>query len=319
MRTLFSTESIHAKSKFRRWSEVIFDRIVPVEQSALGEIPFDGKIETADVGSLLISRISQSALRTEATPATIRRHDKHDTLTVTIKLAGVSTTAQDDRDSVQRRGDIVVVDRRPTVLSSSAGSRSYLLEVPRARLEDALGCARSYAALTIGSDLASASLVKTFFEELVRVQARLDPDTAERMASVGIDLLVASIADRLARDVPKPLYGTVVVQRAKAHIQAHLGDPMLDPGALAAAVGVSLRRLQELFQERGQCVSDWIWRCRLERAALWLADSGRSHMSIGELAYGCGFISQAHFARRFRDRYGTTPSDHRRRAFGDPP
>jgi AraC-like DNA-binding protein len=30
------------------------------------------------------------------------------------------------------------------------------------------------------------------------------------------------------------------------------------------------------------------------------------------LAYGCGFSSQAHFARRFKDRHGMSPRDYRR-------
>jgi AraC family transcriptional activator of tynA and feaB len=29
------------------------------------------------------------------------------------------------------------------------------------------------------------------------------------------------------------------------------------------------------------------------------------------LAYGCGFTSQAHFSRRFKDRHGLTPREYR--------
>ncbi|WP_370693875.1 helix-turn-helix domain-containing protein [Methylobacterium sp. NEAU K] len=174
-----------------------------------------------------------------------------------------------------------------------------------------LGSARLYTALTVRSDLGSTALAMRFFQELIRVHRQLAPEAAGRMASIGVDLIVAAIAERLAQEVPRPLHGTVVVQRAKAHVEAHLSDPTLDPPRLAAAMGVSLRRLQELFHERGQHISDWIWQRRLEDAAKRLADPGCAHLPIGTLAYGSGFANQAHFSRRFKDRHGMTPREYR--------
>ncbi len=132
------------------------------------------------------------------------------------------------------------------------------------------------------------------------------------MASIGIDLIVASLSERMAQEVPRSVHGNVTVQRAKAYVEAHLGDPGLDPPHLAAAMGLSLRRLQELFHERGRHISDYIWDRRLETAAKRLSDPACAHLSIGMLAYGCGFASQAHFARRFKDRHGLSPRDYRR-------
>ena len=312
MRTMFSTDGIAERKKFGRWSEIIRDRLVPVEQSQISDEPFRGVIEAADIGSLAVSRITQGALRTEATPDTIRRHAKHDTLSLAIKLGGVSSVAQDGRQAVQRPGDIVLIERRPAVLRSSPGSRSYLLELPRRRIEGVLGSTKLYNAMTVDAALPGASLVRTYLEELVRVHSSLTPEMAERMASIGIDLIVASFAEAMARAVPKPQQGNVIVQRAKAQIESHLGDPTLDPAAVAAAIGVSLRRLQELFQERGRCVSEWIWERRLANAAKRLADPACAHIPIGTLAYDCGFSNQAHFSRRFRARYDRSPSEFRR-------
>ena len=70
---------------------------------------------------------------------------------------------------------------------------------------------------------------------------------------------------------------------------------------------MSLRRLQELFQEREHCVSEWIWERRLDSAAKRLRDPACTHVPIGTLAYDCGFSNQAHFSRRFRATYGETP------------
>lgn len=316
MRTLFSTADEEPKNGFRRWRETVFERIVPVELTPADAGAFQGTMEAADVGPLVITRLTQSAIRTEATADTIRRHGKHDTLNVAIALHGVVFSAQDDRTSVQHPGEIVVLDRRPTVMATDADSRTLFVELPRERLEQALGSTRRYTALTLGMDQASTSLVTTFFQELVRTYARLPSDTTARMASIGVDLLIASLAERLARETPKDLQGTLIVQRAMAYIEGHLGDPNLDPPTLAAAVGVSLRYLQQLFRQHDRNVADWIWRRRLEVAAQRLMDPGHAHLTIGALAYGCGFATQSHFSRRFRDHYGLSPSEYRWLSFG---
>ncbi|MGU3287202.1 helix-turn-helix domain-containing protein [Methylobacterium mesophilicum] len=318
MRTVFSTEGLHPRDSFRRWRENLFDRGMPIEQQPLSDAPFEAKMKATRIGPLVMTSLSQSALRSEITPTSIRRYADHQHVDVIFKISGVSKRIVDDQDTVQRPGDFVVYDRRPSVRMSPTGGEVLFLELPRAHLEKMLGPTRLYSTLTIGADLASTRLATCFIRELVALRDRLSADAGARMASIGVDLIVASIAERLAQEVPRPLHGTVVVQRAKAYVEAHLGDTTLDPPQLAAAVGVSLRRLQELFHERGQHISDWIWQRRLETAAKRLADPGCAHLAIGTLAYGCGFASQAHFARRFKTRYGMAPSEHRHAALMSP-
>jgi len=311
MQIVFSTEGLDARHSFMRWREALEVQKANVDLQHLDDAPFEAKVENSTIGPLLVTRMSQSALRTEVRKFGAWRQGREGMATAAFKLAGTSNSFQDGRDAVLSTGDLYILDKRPMVLTTSAGAQVLFVELPRERLESVLGSTRHYTALRIGAELGSTSLARTFFEELVRLGDRLAPEAADRMASVGVDLIVASIAERLAKDVPQPLHGTVVVQRAKTFVEANLGDPTLGPSQLAAAVGVSLRRLQELFSEHGQHISDWIWQRRLEAAAKRLIDPGVRHLPIGTLAYGCGFASQAHFARRFKAQYGKTPSEYR--------
>ncbi len=281
----------------------------------LGDTPFEARWESAQIAGLNLSRTAFSPHSVEHKRFTTREEGDQDKLTCVIRLAGMARSSQHGRTTVERPGDITVFDRSTSVSHAfDTPMQTLRLEVSRARLERMLGSARLFAALTVGADLPSASLVRTFFDELIRVHETLSADTAERMASIGIDLLVASLAERMAQETPKSLQATVTVQRAKAHVEANLGDPTLDPPQLAAAVGVSLRHLHQLFHEHDQNISDWIWGRRLEEAARRLADAGYAHLSIGTVSYACGFTNQAHFSKRFRDRFAHTPSEHRRAA-----
>lgn len=317
MQVLLTTSQAHPRDSFSFWQNAIFERVVPVELKKIGAQPFEGTLEGIDVGPLSMTRVTQSAIRTEATPGTIRRHDKHETVSVVLMLSGVLTCVQGGRESIQLPGEFVVLDRRPTIMETKEHSRSLILEVPRERLERMLGPISVYAGLTVGSDQATTSLVTNYIDELTRLKGRLSPDLADRLSAIGVDLLVASLSERMARETPRPLASTLLVQRAKAYVAVHLGDPTLDPPQLAIAMGVSLRRLQQLFQEHGENISDWIWQRRLELAASSLANPQNLHLSLGALAYACGFISQSHFSRRFKARYGLPPGDYRASVIGN--
>lgn len=97
MQPLFSTVGLHPRNSFQRWQGILLERQVPLKQTRLDPGSFEGRLDVAGIGPLLITRITQGPMRSEITPAIIRRFDKGDTLVVVFKLAGVSTTSQDDR------------------------------------------------------------------------------------------------------------------------------------------------------------------------------------------------------------------------------
>jgi AraC family transcriptional regulator len=65
----------------------------------------------------------------------------------------------------------------------------------------------------------------------------------------------------------------------------------------------------------GETVNQFIGRVRVEKAAALLLNNAQT--SVTEIALGCGFSSSATFARAFRERFGMSASEWRKRA-GDP-
>ena len=310
MQPLFSTEKIHPRNAFRQWREMVCEQLVPVELKTVDEAQFKGSIAATNIGAVPISHFAHTAMRSETTADAAQRDDRSDRAYAVLMLSGRAIARQGDQEAECRMGDLFVLDARPAVVQTETSS-TLILDLPRDRLETALGPSRLFSALRVGADHASTTLARTYIQDLVAVADRLGPDAAARLASIGIDLIVASLAERMAQEVPRSIHGNVTVQRAKAYVETHLGDPSLDPPQLAAAMGLSLRRLQELFHERGRHISDYIWERRLEVAAKRLTDPACAHLSVGMLAYACGFSSQAHFARRFKDRYDVSPREYR--------
>jgi AraC family transcriptional regulator, glycine betaine-responsive activator len=97
---------------------------------------------------------------------------------------------------------------------------------------------------------------------------------------------------------------------AIAAMESRLEDP-LELRAICVASDLSPRHLQRLCLEQlGETPSDFYRALRLKHARNLLLHGSES---ILEVATACGFVSASHFSRRYRQLFGTTPSDDRRR------
>ncbi|MEU9177936.1 helix-turn-helix domain-containing protein [Streptomyces sp. NPDC048550] len=88
----------------------------------------------------------------------------------------------------------------------------------------------------------------------------------------------------------------------------------MTPSAVAARHGISLRRLQQLFRDRGETVAAGIRRRRLERCRADLGNPGLLTSPVHTVARRWGFTNASVFSRAFREAYGTSPTEFRHRA-----
>jgi AraC-like DNA-binding protein len=102
----------------------------------------------------------------------------------------------------------------------------------------------------------------------------------------------------------------VALSRAKEYIAQHLEDLDLNASRVASAIGVSPGHLNRLFKTSSISLMRYVRSCRLDRAADLLRSRGESNVSIGEIAYSCGFASHAHFSRAFKERFSFSPRDY---------
>jgi AraC-like DNA-binding protein len=98
---------------------------------------------------------------------------------------------------------------------------------------------------------------------------------------------------------------------ARELIRGRVGDnPSIDE--VARAVGTSRRQLQRVLEEEGTSYRDAVTAAALDHAEFLLVV--RPELSIGGVATACGYRSQAHFTKAFKDHTGVTPTQYQRRA-----
>ena len=94
-------------------------------------------------------------------------------------------------------------------------------------------------------------------------------------------------------------------------IETDFADPELTPERFARDLGISRRYLQALLAGTGTSFVQELNAQRLDRASDMLTDPRAAGLSLGEVAFRCGFLDPGYFARLFRKRFGVTPSQWR--------
>lgn len=134
----------------------------------------------------------------------------------------------------------------------------------------------------------------------------LPPALARTHSAVLMDLIVGCLAhdggEASRADDP-------VLQRVREVIMDRLGDFDLGPAMIAHDTGIPLRTLQGMAARGGTTIGQMITDHRLIRGA-WLLKS-KPQSSITDIALECGFADPSYFARRFVQRFGTSPKAYR--------
>ncbi|MBC7273835.1 MAG: helix-turn-helix domain-containing protein, partial [Streptomyces sp.] len=143
-------------------------------------------------------------------------------------------------------------------------------------------------------------------------QVSMGPE-ADALASATVELVRAWVVS-VAGDDPtrRAVARETLLTRILAYARAHLREPDLTPQRIARAHNTSVRTLYRLCDDGGVSLEKWIIRRRLEGARADLSAPGHAHRTIDTIARSWGFTNPAFFSRRFRQTYGTTPSQWRR-------
>ena len=91
-------------------------------------------------------------------------------------------------------------------------------------------------------------------------------------------------------------------ERIKEFVRRNLRDPRLNSSFIAKGVGLSLRRLHELFASEPETLMRWTRAERLKRISDELADPALVERPIANIAYDWGFRQPSHLQSIFQNR-----------------
>ncbi|MGH3410980.1 MAG: helix-turn-helix domain-containing protein [Streptosporangiaceae bacterium] len=207
------------------------------------------------------------------------------------------------------RGGVALLGATDGGWRAPAGMRGIAVDLPRAAVAvsdaelDRINTARLLRANPVFTSLIRPALAGMAGH--LEVLAGTAPCDFAAVWTSLITMLVRSLTDQ---DPGGPDVTLARRVEAERFIRAHLSDPRLSPGAVAAALHISRRSLYASFPE-GQGIAAYIRRQRLQRARAMLADQQARPLPVAQVGAQVGMPDPAHFSRLFRAEYGRSPRD----------
>ncbi|TCL92248.1 AraC family transcriptional regulator [Rhizobium sp. PP-WC-2G-219] len=136
--------------------------------------------------------------------------------------------------------------------------------------------------------------------------------SSESLEHTLIDLVCLMVETRADDALPKSDRQSLVAvmyDRLMTHMRGHFRTPSLSPGNVAHAHRISVGYLHRVFHRHGTTFGEALVDMRLNEASRLLrqARAAKLPVNLGEIGYQCGFVSQAHFSSRFKQRFGLSP------------
>ncbi len=218
---------------------------------------------------------------------------------------------------ISRAGSLALGDADRAFTTGPTGSKPfhhYVLKVPRDLLRPAISNAEDIATTVVSAPFGIGALLLNYFDTLVREVPYIVPEDQTATLRALMSLTAAALGRAARSHDPQEAFHAAQLNLAREFIARNALDPNLGPTHIAAALGVSLRRLHRIFEAAGDTVSRHILHCRLEVVRSRLRSPTFRQVTILDLALACGFASLPTFYRTFRDAYGLPPAEYRRTA-----
>lgn len=312
----FDAAAIPTPQRLRRWQELVGDHLADVEMlrptPAGASESYGGAMSLTAAADVTFANVRSSNQLLRRTPCRIRRAGR-ETALLNIMISGECHIEQNGQRALLRPGDLCIYESvRPYELATQGAFEAVVVMVERERMEAAFGDLRRVTGARIEGRAPSATLARRFWCGLASESAELSDGELTALTTSGLDLLRIA-AGAIWRDSSRgTASGSASLRRARSFMNENLARPSLSPAQIARAAGLSLRRLQELFQHAGTTITGELREMRLEVARNRLADPLFAGVAIHSVMESVGLLDQAQFSRAFRRAFGASPRDWRR-------
>lgn len=239
---------------------------------------------------------------------------------VVIQYKGSSHYIQNNAAVMLQAGHWGIFDmNRTTEVHVGEDTHMIVVIFPANRIDSMLSLAER--GLPLHVDSAREKKSQRFYEAvlaLIHGELIYSTETGESIMQTLFLLMHEAILDY-------PMAPAGLLQAKKNHyknltiqyVNAHLHNTSFSIVKMAEALNCSVRTLNRILGVvHGESAEKLLWRIRVEHAGQQLSIRTNDHLSITSIAYACGFSSTSHFCRKFKERWGMTPSQFRKQNMG---
>ncbi len=307
----YDTRTVRDYESFAFWREAVCETYVQLSCESNRRDDFWGEIDLERLPKLAVSFVTSAPQDVYRRRTEIAKANDAFFL-ISLQLGSHSTVTQRDREAYLKPGDFALYSSTdPYVLRMPEDFKQLVLQIPREELLRRLPNADLLTGRTVSAQSPVGALVSRSLHQFSRAIGEPSDTVRQFMQDSLIDMVATGLSSLDASRLELSLPEQQITARAKAFIQSNLDNPALDRTRVADAVGISLRRLSEIFAGEGLSVAAYIREARLQRIADALCDPRYQRYSISDIAMRWGVNNLQHFSKIFRDRFGRSPSSYR--------
>jgi len=308
-----STRSVAAHRRVGFWNEQASQVITELQVQPDRAVPFEASLKAVDLAGVGFVEAISTPARVVHRYEMASRSEVPSYL-IHLQRGGTCLNRQLHAEVRLGAGDFVLCDSTlPCELILGGDNHMLVLRIPQPMLKRRVPTPELFINRLMSGRGGASGLVSAFIDRFwAECLHGIDPATAEQLVEPVCDLL----ATALLEGVEPPSGGSTVLGLWRARIQhyvdMHLADPELSPNRVAERFRVSRRYVHKIFATGDETLGQYILRRRLECCHRSLGDPRQGAKTIAAIAFEWGFNNTTHFGRVFDQRYGMSPSRHRR-------
>ena len=312
----FNSHSLHPSRRLREWQDLVGDYLADVDMKRQKQVSaadaYGGSMSLRDVQVATFAKIRSAHHLISRTPARVRRACR-ETVLFNIMLAGECRIEQGGQRARLGPGDMCLYESvRPYDLATPGQFEALVVMVDRQMMAKSLGNLSLFTGRTLNGSKSSTAMARQYWLSFASRSGDLSSSEISPLVMAGVNILRVALGSIVSVPLGQTPSATFALQRAKMFVRDNFHRHTLSPDEVARASGLSLRRLQELFQFEGTTIAGYIRNLRLELARERLDDPMLNGSSIASIMESVGFVNQSHFARAFQKAYGQSARDRRR-------
>ena len=301
----WSTLHIAPSERARFWCEATAQAFVAMTPELGKAADFQALMTHRSIDNLCFNEVDAPAHRMMRTAADLQTGGEQ-YLFLNLDLANQSRIAQRGKQVDAGPGQLLLFNSAEQYdLQLPGGAQLLSLAVPHSALGSAGldGLAHGPRFLP---QRATTMLLAAQMRALSEWRQDLNVSEADCVANMLVGMIRAMLAEDAGSADPAQAQRRLLRGKLQSLVERHYADPAFSAAAAAVEMGIAVRTLHAWLARDSTRFGDELLRYRLERAHAMLRVAA-SHVSVGEVAARCGFVSASHFATRFRQRYGVAP------------
>ncbi|MEM9778060.1 MAG: helix-turn-helix domain-containing protein [Chloroflexota bacterium] len=311
MKTQISTSQVPQRESFTFWNDFICDVFVRLNSQRLDTAPFSGGVSFFGLDKIGFATVYSSPVEVSRSKPDIAQTSKS-YFKISFQLEGVANLEQGGRKTILSPGDWAFYDcTQPYKLRFPQTYKQLVLKVPHTHLLGQIPVLEDLTATKVSGQNGMATLARNLIVDTENQFDGLPNQNHAQVSNTILSLLIASINSNLSGQQLNRDQKDVWRIKVKNYIDANFKDSNLSVEKIARQFNFSKRYIFGLFENEPTTAAKYIQQKRLALSQQLLDNPLCAHQTIGDIATICGFSSEAHFGRVFKQQTGMSPRAYR--------